>query len=76
MNSRGVITLVFFQNFGKCRWLPFETEPRLQGAVLNNKNANGDWLISTVAPDIPLVVDSVACSPLQSIIFCSEVGYN
>lgn len=22
MNSRDVITLVFFQNFGKCRWLP------------------------------------------------------
>jgi hypothetical protein len=22
MNSLDVITLVFFQNFGKCRWLP------------------------------------------------------
>jgi hypothetical protein len=22
MNSRDVITLVFFQNLGKCRWLP------------------------------------------------------
>src|SRR3989442_1211687 len=22
INSRDVITLVFFQNFGKCRWLP------------------------------------------------------
>jgi hypothetical protein len=22
MNSRDVITLVIFQNFGKCRWLP------------------------------------------------------
>jgi len=35
MNSRGVITLVFFQNFKKYRWLPFETEPRLQGAVVD-----------------------------------------